>query len=193
MHRWPMWLGLLSGLAATAVGFSFFETLEDQWSAATRYTARVGFPLLILAYVARPLNDLLRSDWTRKLLKQRKWLGLGFAMSHTVHLLAIVMLYRTLGLVPDAITIIGGGGAYLTMYAMALTSNRTAMKALGKRWSYLHWIGIHYLWVVFFQSYFGRIFEQGYQAEGIIFSVIAIAAAGVRFVAWRRKRKTAKN
>lgn len=188
MHRWPMWMGLLLGIGGLWFGFSIHTGIEEQWSAATRYTARVGFPLLILAYVTRPLFDLTQSVWARALLQQRKWIGLGFAMSHTVHLCAIVMLFRTLGERPALVTLIFGGFAYFLLYAMAFTSNRSAMKKLGARWKTLHRTGVHYLWFIFAQSYVGRIFQDGKIEEGVIGAAIAFTAAAIRFIAWRQTR-----
>ncbi len=187
MQRWPMWLGLLLGLGAVYFGLSSQAHAEPQWSAATRYTARLGFPLLILAYVARPLVDLTRSDWAKALLAKRKWIGLGFAMSHTVHLVAIVMLFRALGETPPIITILFGGFAYVLLYAMAFTSNRGAMQALGANWRRLHRLGIHYLWFIFAQSYVGRIFQDGKLEEGLVGAAIAFGAAVIRFAAWQKK------
>ena len=192
MHRWPMWIGLLLGLGALYFGLAKHTGVEDQWSAATRYTARVGFPLLILAYVSRPLYDLTKAGWARTLLAKRKWIGLGFAMSHTVHLVAIVMLHRMLGEVPSLVTILFGGLAYVLLYAMAFTSNRSAMKMLGANWKRLHRIGIHYLWFIFAQSYVGRIFQDGKMEEGAIGAGIAFAAAAIRFAAWLKFRARKK-
>ncbi|WFL76944.1 hypothetical protein P7228_13235 [Altererythrobacter arenosus] len=189
MQRWPMWLGLALGLGALYFGLSGQEGELEQWSAATRYTARVGFPLFMLAYVARPLVDLTRADWARALLAKRKWIGLGFAMSHTVHLVAIVMLFRTLGEAPTAAQLIFGGFAYVMLCAMALTSNRSAMKALGAKWKTLHRFGIHYLWLIYAQSYFKRIPEGGTMEEGLAGSLVVLAAAAIRFAAWRKKRQ----
>lgn len=186
---WPMWFGFLLGLAAFAAGFELHSGIEQQWSAATRYTARVGFPLLILAYIARPVVDLTRSEWSKALLAKRKWIGLGFAMSHTVHLVAIVMLFRTLGELPPLITIVGGGFAYVLLYAMAFTSNAHAMKTLGARWKQLHRFGIHYLWFIFAQSYVGRIFQDGKVEEGALGATIAFGAAAIRFAAWKKMRR----
>lgn len=188
MHRWPMWSGLALGLAAFWIGLQTGSDIEQQWSAATRFTARVGFPLLILAYVARPLFDLTRADWAKALLTRRKWIGLGFAMTHSIHLVAIVMLFRTQGEVPPTVTIIGGGFAYVLLYAMAFTSNRSAMKALGRNWKRLHTLGIHYLWFIFTQSYIGRIFQDGKLEEGAVGATIAIGAAAIRFAAWRKAK-----
>ncbi|QPC99888.1 hypothetical protein [Qipengyuania soli] len=189
---WPMWLGLVLGLGAIGAGLAFWPTPELQWSAATRYSARIGFPLLILTYSARPLFDLTHSDWARSILARRKWIGLGFAMSHSVHLVAIVTLFRLRGEVPETVTIIGGGFAYVLLYAMALTSNRRAMQALGRWWKRLHLLGIHYLWFIFAQSYLGRIFREGTEFEGAMGLTIALAAAGLRAAAWVRKRNLRK-
>lgn len=193
--QWPMWAGLVLGLGALAAGLAYPGETLDQWSAATRYTARVGFPLFILAYIARPLVDLTRSDWSKALLGRRKWLGNGFAISHTIHLFAIVMLFRELGTWPELPVMLGGGFAYLLLFSMAATSNRAAMKALGRNWKRLHSVGMHYLWFVFAQSYLGRIFEQGTAAEGVVFSAVALIAAGLRLAAWikvRRRRASRK-
>lgn len=188
--NWPMWLGLALGMGALATGLALGDTAEQQWSAATRFTARVGFPLLILAYLARPLVDLTRSGWAKSLLGYRKWIGLGFAFSHTLHLGAIVVLLRIQGELPAVATLVFGGLAYLLLYAMAFTSNRAAMQALGANWKRLHRFGIHYLWFIFAQSYVGRIFEPGKMEEGVLFGGIAILAASVRFAAWlKQKRK----
>ncbi|MDX1704667.1 MAG: hypothetical protein R3235_10285, partial [Altererythrobacter ishigakiensis] len=55
---WPVWIGGALGLAAIAIAFATQSSLVDQWHEAAHYTARVGFPLLIMAYVARPLVEL---------------------------------------------------------------------------------------------------------------------------------------
>lgn len=185
---WPMWLGLALGLGAVASGFTMGGDLQEQWRLATRYTARVGFPLLILAYVARPLQQLRPGPMPKFLLSRRKWIGLGFAFSHTIHLIAIVMLYRLLDEAPSPVTLVGGGFGYILLWAMALTSNTAAMKRLGHRWKRLHRFGIHYLWLIFVQSYLGRIFDPETLTVGPLGSGIALLAAALRFAAWRKSK-----
>ena len=71
-QRWPMWFGLFAGLAAVTSGFALGDGLQDQWQHAARYTARVGFPLLILAYIARLKGSAkLRPD--SKMAVSRDW------------------------------------------------------------------------------------------------------------------------
>lgn len=185
---WPMWLGAVLGTLAIAFAFQTQAGEVDQWLYAARYTARVGFPLLIIAYIARPLVDLTKSDFSKYLLARRKWFGLGFAISHTIHLAALVIAIEVSGQGKGVVTYVFGGLGYAILYVMAFTSNRTAMKALGKWWKRIHRFGIHYLWFIFAQSYAQRVIIEGTMVEGIVGTVVALGAGAVRFAAWRKQR-----
>lgn len=187
-----MWVGLVLGLAALVAGMELYSERAEQWAAGARLTARVGFPLLLLTYIARPLNQLAKSSWSKAILRKRKWIGLGFAMSHTVHLAALYIAMELSGEPWDIPLLLGGGGAYALLYAMAFTSNKVAMQRMGRWWKRLHTFGIHYLWFIFFQSYAGRILDPETKTFGIVMTSIALAAAGIRFATWislRKKRR----
>lgn len=186
--QWVMWLGLAMGLAAAVLGHVWGGDAAEQWQLATRYTARVGFPLLILAYIARPLVELRKYPWANALLARRRWIGLGFAMSHSVHLYCLITYFRVSGESPAPQMLVVGGAAYVTMYLMALTSNTAAMRMLGKWWKRLHQFGIHLLWFVFAFSYLGRLADSDpdRQIVGLVFFPIALIAAAIRFRAWAR-------
>ncbi|MXO74011.1 hypothetical protein GRI40_02095 [Altererythrobacter aerius] len=126
--------------------------------------------------------------FSKAALARRRWIGLGFAISHTVHLVALVMALRLAGQMPEPVTVIGGGFAYVLLYAMAFTSTGTAQRRLGKWWKRLHRFGIYYLWLIFVLSYLGRAFDPERRWIGVIFGSIALAAAGLRLTAWVKSR-----
>ncbi len=194
-RTWPVWIGGAVGLAAIAFAFATQAGVVNQWHEAAHYTARVGFPLLILAYVARPLAELTRSGSAKYILARRKYFGLGFAVAHTIHLAALIAAIEVSGEGKGIVTYVFGGAAYAILYVMAFTSNTAAMKAMGVWWKRVHRVGIHYLWFIFFQSYAGRMADPESATVAIPFTIIALVAAGVRFKTWlkaRQRRRAAK-
>jgi DMSO/TMAO reductase YedYZ heme-binding membrane subunit len=185
------WLIVIAGgaaaLLAVAAGFAMGDGAVEQWRLAARWTARVGFPIFLTAYLASSLYRLWPSDRTRALLRQRRWWGLGFAASHTVHLVALVTYLQISGDSRPASVLIGGGLGYVLLYAMAATSNQASMRTLGRNWKRLHTLGIHYLWFIYAFSYAGRLFDPERQIIGQVFAPIAFAALAVRV--WARLRR----
>ena len=64
------------------------------WHAATRHTAQVAFPLVLLAFVASAVARLWPGPRTRALLARRRAIGLAFATALLVHGVAILLLAR---------------------------------------------------------------------------------------------------
>ncbi|MEP5939098.1 MAG: hypothetical protein ABJ239_12285 [Erythrobacter sp.] len=191
--RWPMWLGLLLGMGALALPFALTFAVQidwvTQWQLAARWTSRVGFPLLMLAYVARPLVQIWNNKFSKALLGSRKYFGLGFALSHTVHLFALILYLQISGEPAPVATLYGGGAGYVIMYAMAFTSNRTSMKALGVWWKRLHSLGIHTLWFIYLVSYLGRLFDPDTRLLGVLTVAILAATGAIRLSAWLKTRR----
>jgi hypothetical protein len=118
-----MALGLALSLLALAAGLAAGTTQHESWHLAARWTARVGFPIFLLTYLASSLFRLSPAPWSRALVRDRRWWGLGFAASHTVHLVALVV---AVSLDPEPRTLaslVPGSLAYLFILAMALTSS----------------------------------------------------------------------
>lgn len=187
-RKWPMLFGLLVSLAAVVAGFIAGADRVEDWQLAARWTARVGFPVFLLTYAASSLARLWPGPLTRSLGRNRRWWGLGFAASHSVHLVALVTF---LMIVPESRTLaslIPGGFGYVVIYAMALTSSDGAMRALGRNWKRLHTFGIHTIWLIFTLAYAGRIGEAATRTEGVIATALAMSALILRLAARRRSR-----
>jgi methionine sulfoxide reductase heme-binding subunit len=188
IRRWPLLLGLIAGLIALRLGLSAGANPEQSWQLAARWTARVGFPVFIIAYSASSLGRLWPGTLTRTLWRDRRWWGLGFAASHTVHLYALLTYISVAPYPLELPILIGGGGGYFMLYLMALTSNDAAMRALGRNWKRLHTLGIHWLWFVFAFSYFGRV-AAGEDLPYAAFALtVALGALGLRIAVWVKGR-----
>lgn len=136
-------------------------TGEDGVRAVIRLTARTSVLLFMTAFTASALRRLWPTTATRWLMRRRRQIGLSFAVSHGLHLAAIVTLATRW---PDVfwpntsmVTIVFGGTAYVFILLMALTSNDASVRMLGgRRWSLLHTTGMYVIWIIFLNSYAGR-------------------------------------
>jgi sulfoxide reductase heme-binding subunit YedZ len=162
---------------------------EESLRLVVRATARTSLLAFLTAYVASPLRSLVRNDATRWLLATRRYVGLTYAVSHSLHLGAILALARA---APDfrmePATLFVGGGAYVFLYAMALTSNDRAVRWLGlARWRLLHRTGLHYNWFIFAQSY-GRRLVSG-EPLYVVLGLAVLLAPVLRIAAYLRTRR----
>lgn len=190
-QRWQVLFGLSLGLAALAAGLLAGSSSAEGWQLAARWTARAGFPLLILTYSASSLARLWPGPQTRALLRERRFWGLGFAACHMIHLAALITFLRLSGTQRPLPTLLGGGLAYVLLIAMALTSTDAAMRQLGRWWKRLHTFGIHWLWFIFAFSYVGRVARPETRMIGLLGGGIAIAALGLRIAARIKTRRSA--
>jgi hypothetical protein len=181
-------------LSALAIGAALATgaTPSDDALLAARWTARAALPIFLLTYLASSFYRLAPNDMTRSLLRQRRQWGLAFALSHSIHLVALLInitLYRPRPLMSLA----GGALAYLFVYLMAITSTDDWKRRLGRRWKQLHSIGIHLTWAVFLAGYGGRAFhaDPAYHLEGRFFAPLLLAALAIRLWAkFGRGRRT---
>jgi DMSO/TMAO reductase YedYZ heme-binding membrane subunit len=151
-----------------------------------RATARTSLVLFIAAFTASALRRLVRTSVTAWILRNRRQLGVSFAVSHAVHGAAIVALVRMTGRGPDVMTGIAGGLGYLLLAAMTATSfDRTAAWLGARAWSRLHTFGIFYLWFIFAFTYFGSVSRDPLAAGSLL---VLFAALGIRLMARRRGR-----
>ena len=186
-QNWQTFVGvvaLIAGLAAlwlASVGVS-----DEQIRFTMRESAFIAFALYVVVLVARPLQQLLRKDWTAKLLRNRRLIGVAFAAAMTAHLGLIVYRFGTqpeLEFSPDPF----GMGAYGVFYLMLITSFDAPKKALGpKAWKLLHRIGLLYAAVIFaVPRPLETVTEPEYLRYGIPFAI----AVMIRFTAWRRSSR----
>ena len=175
-------LGLALAGGAVVLGATLLHAGldKDGWALAARHTARFSVLWFLAAFAAGPLARITRAGWARRLVRERRGIGLGFCAAHMVHLAAI-LLWLGHGGQADTATLAGGGLAYLFLFAMAATSNDAAVRRLGaRRWLALHTAGQFYLWFVFAQTYLGRVLASDARPVHLALAVALAVTMGLR-------------
>lgn len=178
-------LSLITWIVLTGDG-----QLESTSLEIIRWTARTSLVAFSLTYVARPALQLWRNAFTKQLMMDRKWLGLGFAFSHAAHLAGILVLAS-----PDVGAFVRARGAatvvaaltFVVLFAMAFTSIDRVRKAMNPRtWKRLHRTGIHLSWISFTSTYVASTSVSPIYA---LPSAILLGIGAIRVAAWRRGRR----
>ncbi len=153
------WVGLALALLSVAVPGGGLTS--DGARLMIRITARSSFLLFAAAFLAGPLYQRWPRGATAWLRRNRRYLGLSFALSHAIHG-AWVLVYARLdpqlfhAMVKPATYVLGGIG-YGFIASLAATSFDRTAAMLGRRnWQRLHWFGTHYLWLQFVVSFARR-------------------------------------
>ncbi len=192
IHGWRL-VGVLSVLmGAMTVGF----IAGHGWDAegirlAIRATARTSLVLFVMAFTASALADLLPSEATRWQRRNRRYLGVSFAVSHFIHLgviLALASVDQALfWKLTNISTIVLAGSAYLFIAAMAATSfDRTAAWLGPRKWRLLHLVGGWYIWISFAVAVGKRVpLDRFYWPM----AALVLAAAIVRLLAMSRRNR----
>ena len=181
LHGWRLF-SLLSLLVLIATALALWS--QPQWvealRSAIRVTARTSFALFLATFLASSLAALVPSEFTRGLLRERRFLGLAFAFSHAVHAVLIILYVKffpeTFWHGRSAAANIPGSIGYLFIILLAITSFPYAVKLLGARiWKGLHSTGTWVIAAVFVLSFYKRLplgswYPLGF---GLIFSAIA--------------------
>lgn len=97
-------LAAVIGMASMAIWGTGSEGILH----VTRYTARFAFLIFIVVFAAGALAQLIPSNTTGWLKRNRRYLGLSFALAHFIHLGALSSYFAAVGEIPDIVTIIGG-------------------------------------------------------------------------------------
>ena len=181
-RNWQVFVAVFT--ACSIASWAFLLTVgisEDNVRILLRLTARAAFIVLLLIFVARPLQQVFASRFTAKLLRRRRLLGVAFTAVHSVHLALIfyrVHISESFALSYSANT--AGALVYLIIFAMFATSFDATTRWLGPRkWKALHGFGLWIVFIAFAQREVPRSVETAVEANWIL-SALALAALLLR-------------
>ncbi|WP_128927226.1 ferric reductase-like transmembrane domain-containing protein [Bradyrhizobium guangxiense] len=184
---------LLAALTLSLIALSLWIAAMRQFEVAgvrmvIRFTARSSLLLFCLAFSAAALARLWPNGWTRWQRRNRRYLGLSFAASHTIHAIAISafawMDPAGFAEATSSASYIFGGIGYAIIIAMSATSFDRAAALIGPRaWRMLHLAGSYYLWLQFMVSFGKRVPAMPLYAAFLIPLLIVLA---LRMIAMAR-------
>jgi DMSO/TMAO reductase YedYZ heme-binding membrane subunit len=154
-----------------------------------RASGRLSTLIFLLVFITRPLHQLIAKPWSRRLLQNRRSIGISFAAAHSVHLSLILWLWQS---VPDEVfsmvTIVIGGGGFVLMYLMLITSFDAAAKALGpKAWRRLHKTGLYWIGFIFAYDFFDLPIATILSPQYLPYSIAILLAVAIRLAAWKNQ------
>lgn len=157
-----------------------------------RSTARISLVLFSMAFAASSAVYLWpQSNFFRWMAKNRRYLGVSFAISHLFHLAGIVLLgfadtEKFLETTPWT-TFVFGGLVYVFIVFMLVTSfDKPAAWISTRQWNLGHKFGSYGIWFIFMISYFGRVAAT--QWIYIIPALLIFSTVLIRYLAWKKKK-----
>ncbi len=184
------WAVLLTSMLAIGVPVLAFLQMnaadEESVSLVLRLTAWISFLVYVLIFITRPVQQLVESPLTRTMLRNRRYFGIVFAGSHTVHLALIIRFALDPNNLPPTLLI--GGAAYALLYLMLITSFNAPAAAIGPvAWRRLHKTGLYWIGgtftFTFISSFLSAPDNLAYQAS----AALIFAAISVRILAFLKK------
>lgn len=164
-------------LVASALAHVLAGGGTDGYRSVIRLTARTSLVLFLASFAASSLVRLAPSTATRWLMRNRRHVGVSFAVSHLVHAAAILALVRADAALFWQLSTVGslvsGSSTYLVIALMAATSVDGSARRIGPRlWQSLHWWGAWYIWVSF-------VFTNGKRVPMSLWYLVPIALLGL--------------
>ena len=161
-----------------------------------QYSVRWAVPFIFLVTATSPLFSLFPNEGTRWLRRNRRYVGLSFAVAMAWQGAFIFIVssvysehyYAEIYLLRDELE---GSSGYIFLVAMTVTSFGFLRRHLTPhQWTFLHRAGVYFLWAYPFSVYWWNVFY--YQTQGwwdISFYCLGFLAFALRIFAWGHATK----
>ena len=179
---WRLFWVATPGLLAMAAAMLAVAGLDsDGYRLVIRATARTSLIFFLAAFLASTMTKLAPGPFSSWLRSNRRYLGLSFAMSHFIHLCAIIAVAK---LHPEVFatlsttgSIVAGSIGYVAIATLAATSFDRMVRLLGARkWQQIHSFGSWFIWISFVFTNGKRIPVSLWYALPVVLLFVAMVA-----------------
>lgn len=189
------WLGfaLVAALVTGMVGYNFPGEGHDPIVGALYWTGRLAFLVFLIPLFARPMRQLVRTDFTAMLMRWRRNAGVVYGGIQTVHLVIVCSMFLMLPDPPtETIMVIVGSLGLTLSIAMLITSFPGPTQALGRRlWKWVHKGGFHVFMFIYFYDFVIEPFIINRPASYLFWATLTLSGMLVRtIVLFQRPPKT---
>ncbi|MEO0437296.1 MAG: hypothetical protein AAF098_10345 [Pseudomonadota bacterium] len=198
LNGWPLFWLLSIPVCVAMVWECLQGDLRDPHyvSHLISYSVRWSVPFIVAALAASSLRVLFNHPWTHWLLRNRKEMGLVFAVAMGwqgafIFLVSSVHFdyyYTDIYYLRDELE---GSSGYLFLAAMVLTSFKFGRQAITPtQWRLIHKSGIYFLWAYPYSVYWWNIFYYDEpRVLDYLFYWAGFLAFAVRIAAWAKLRR----
>jgi len=152
-----LWLGisLVAAVLAGTIGYHYPGDGHDPIVGALYWTGRLAFLVFLLPLFARPVRQLIKTDFTATLLRWRRNAGIVYGGIQSVHLVIVCALFLWVPNPPtETIMVIVGSMGLALSIAMLITSFPGPTKALGRKlWKLVHNAGFYVFMFIYFYDF----------------------------------------
>ena len=184
-------------LVLTVVGVPMLVILapdardETNLGLTLRITARLAFLLYIAVFVTRPLQQLVQAPFTQSMLRNRRYIGIGFSAVMTAHLVLISwLLLFVAGQGRSLASLVPGMITYAFVFLMLLTSFDGPAQALGsKNWRRLHKAGLYWIGIIFAVTLVPDVINYPGELVYLAIATLMVFALALRIAAFVKSRR----
>lgn len=159
------------------------------------FSVRFAVPIVFLVIAISAMHTLFPGTFTAWLLRNRKYVGLSFAVAMAWQGFFIYLMsnfhrdyyFDNVFYLRDELE---GSTGYIFLAAMVFTSFQFGRKFLtAKQWKVLHTVGLYYLWAYPFSVYWWAISYYGNpEPYDYVFYWVGFTAVALRVAAFGRRR-----
>jgi sulfoxide reductase heme-binding subunit YedZ len=155
---------------------------EEHMRQMLRFSAWSAVLIYLVVFVARPLNQLIGSPFSRMLLKNRRYVGITLAAVMTIHLVLLLIVNKQAFNIP-------GTTIYLLMFLMLFTSFDGAPAKIGPRnWRVLHKTGLYGLGIAYSGAIGSAFLQTPLDPVYLTLTILVLAAVAIRIAAFWKVR-----
>jgi sulfoxide reductase heme-binding subunit YedZ len=195
-NGWPLfWMIAVLTCAAMMLGLALIGVSTPEAAVnMIRLSVQLASPWVFLAFVATPMTQLFPGNFSKWLLRNRRYMGLSFAAGFGWQAVFIAVLLTLHNVyyweeLHNATDLYLRMASYVFLFALTITSFFPVRRRMRpKHWRWLHLAGIWYFWAAIWASYAPMALSSDAKTIDVVYTVIGLIVLILRIAAYLTTR-----